>query len=159
MLAGRLLRQSVEPEKLALTMALGNTIGLSPVYGSTTVTSTAVALALGLNLPLIQAANWMVWPLQLTLILPFIRIGERLWDHPPLRLSRARIIDVFEQGPIAVVNELGWAIVHAFSAWLLAAFFIVPALYFFYLPLMRRLRHQDTGIGERAESRPNRSMR
>ncbi|MCB0216234.1 MAG: DUF2062 domain-containing protein [Caldilineae bacterium] len=138
-LLGQALRQSLRPEQVALTLALGNTIGISPVYGSTVTTSTLVALGLRLNLPLMQAGLWMVWPLQLLLILPFIRLGERLWGHAPLPLDRTEILAVFQRGPLAVAGELGWALLHAFSAWLAVALFLAPLLYLAWLPLVRRV--------------------
>ena len=142
-LLGRALRQSLRPEQVALTLALGNTIGISPVYGSTVTTSTLVALALRLNLPLMQAGLWMVWPLQLLLLLPFIRLGERLWGHAPLPLGRAEILAIFRQGPLAVAGELGWALVHAFSAWLGVALILAPLLYLAWLPLVRRIERRQ----------------
>jgi len=72
------LRQGISPQRLALTLALGFAIGCIPVVGIPTMLCAMVALALRLNLPAIQAANYAAMPLQVALIVPFVRLGGRL---------------------------------------------------------------------------------
>jgi uncharacterized protein (DUF2062 family) len=74
------LRQGVSPDRLALTLALGFAIGCIPVLGAPTLLCAGLALALRLNLPAIQAANYVAMPLQLLLIAPFLRLGGWLLD-------------------------------------------------------------------------------
>src|ERR1700721_578399 len=69
------LRQGMSPRRLALTLALGLAIGCIPVVGIPTLVCAALALTLRLNLTAIQAANYLVMPLQLALIVPFCRLG------------------------------------------------------------------------------------
>ena len=75
---GEWLKQGISPRRLALTLALGFTIGCVPVVGVPTVVCTAVALTMGLNLPAIQAANYLAMPFQLALIVPFLKLGTRV---------------------------------------------------------------------------------
>ena len=70
------LSQGITPLRLALTLALGFAIGCIPVIGIPTVLCAGLALALRLNLPAIQAANYAAMPLQLALIVPFVRLGR-----------------------------------------------------------------------------------
>src|SRR5271165_3804523 len=79
------LRQGISPRRLALTLALGFAIGCIPVLGIPTVLCGVLALALRLNLPAIQAANYAVMPLQLALIVPFVRLGGRLFAFGSVR--------------------------------------------------------------------------
>ena len=81
------LRQGISPRRLALTLALGFAIGCIPVVGIPTLVCAALALALRLNLPAIQAANYAVMPLQLVLIVPFVRLGG--WLSLPGRFALA----------------------------------------------------------------------
>ena len=74
------LRQGVSPRRLALTLALGFAIGCLPVVGITTLLCAGLALALRLNLPAITAANYVVMPLQVALIVPFVRMGGWLFN-------------------------------------------------------------------------------
>src|SRR5271167_1321027 len=74
-----LLKQGVTPEKIALTVAVGISLGVTPVIGSTTVLCTLAAVALRLNLPGIMVVNGAVYPLQLMLLVPFLRAGAWLF--------------------------------------------------------------------------------
>ena len=73
------LRQGISPQRLALTLALGFAIGCFPVVGVPTAACAVVALALKLNQPAIQAANYVAMPLQVALIVPFVRMGGWLF--------------------------------------------------------------------------------
>src|SRR3984885_8490003 len=72
------LGQGISPRRLALTLALGFAIGCIPVIGIPTILCATVALALRLNLPAIQAANYVAMPLQFALIVPFMHLGKWL---------------------------------------------------------------------------------
>lgn len=74
------LRQGISPRRLALTLALGFAVGCIPVIGIPTVLCAGLALALRLNLPAIQTANYIAMPLQLILVVPFVRLGR--WIIP-----------------------------------------------------------------------------
>jgi len=77
--AAQWLRQGISPQRLALTLALGFAIGCFPVVGVPTAACVVVALALRLNLPAIQAANYVAMPLQVVLMVPFVRLGGWLF--------------------------------------------------------------------------------
>ena len=79
----RWLRQGMSPRRLALTLALGFAIGCIPVLGVPTVLCAGLAVLLGLNQPAIQAANYAAMPLQLILIVPFMRLGKWMFDFSP----------------------------------------------------------------------------
>src|ERR1700739_3354697 len=73
------LRTGISPRRLALTLALGFAIGCLPLVGIPTALCMLVAVALRLNVPAIQAANYAAMPLQLVLVLPFVRLGGKLF--------------------------------------------------------------------------------
>jgi uncharacterized protein (DUF2062 family) len=81
-LIGSQLTQGVTPQKIALTIALGINLAMFPILGSTTLLCAAVAFWLKLNQPIIQLVNWLAYPLQFAMLLPFIRIGEWLTRAP-----------------------------------------------------------------------------
>src|SRR5579863_6612431 len=86
-----LLKQGVTPEKIALTIALGLTLGVTPVIGSTTMLCTLAAVTLRLNLPAIMLVNGAVYPLQLTLLIPFLRAGAWIFHADGPKLSVGQI--------------------------------------------------------------------
>ncbi|MFY9660850.1 MAG: DUF2062 domain-containing protein, partial [Terriglobales bacterium] len=100
-----LLTQGITPEKIALSLAFGIVLGIFPVPGSTTLLCAAAALIFRLNLPAIQLVNYLIYPLQLFLLLPFIRLGEMLFRAAPLRLSLTQILAMARAGlPHAVAT-------------------------------------------------------
>ena len=88
-----LLRQGITPEKIALSLAIGICLGVFPVLGSTTALCALAAIVFRLNLPAIQLVNYLVYPLQLALIIPFIRFGEVLFGAPHVSLSLTIIFE------------------------------------------------------------------
>ena len=117
------LRQGISPRRLALTLSLGFAIGCIPVVGIPTLVCAALALALRLNQPAIQAANYVVMPLQVLLIVPFMRLGGRL-----LAMGSGRAADagaLLHAQPLALVSQLGGLASQAMLAWFVIA---IPAV-------------------------------
>jgi uncharacterized protein (DUF2062 family) len=134
-----LLRQGVAPDKLALSLALGTTIGLVPVLGVSTALCAAVALALRLNMPAIQLVNYLLTPLQLLLIIPFLRFGEWLVQAPRFPMTLDAGLTLLSHGALHAITVLGTAIVHASLGWIVLAPPAAFALYRALLPVIRRL--------------------
>src|SRR5271156_1830823 len=86
-----LLKEGVTPEKMALSLALGSALGIFPALGWTTALCAIAALALRLNLPAIQIVNYFVYPAQIALLIPFFRLGEKLFRAPHLPISVLQI--------------------------------------------------------------------
>jgi uncharacterized protein (DUF2062 family) len=134
-----LLRAGATPEKLALSLGLGAVIGIFPVLGTTTLLCVVAALLLRLNPVAIQITNYLVYPAHLALLLPFVRAGERLYGAPPVPLSLAVLRASFAADGLGTLARFGGTVLHAVTAWSLAAPLLVAATYFTFLPLMRRL--------------------
>jgi hypothetical protein len=65
-------------EKVALLLAVGLMLGIFPVYGCPTILCALASLVLRVNLPVLLVVNQLSWPLQLSLLLPFARLGSRI---------------------------------------------------------------------------------
>ena len=131
------LRQGISPQRLALTLALGFAIGCIPVLGVTTALCIVAAFALRLNFPVIQAANWIAAPLQLLLIVPFVRLGGRLFAF-----GSSRVIEIgslLHTSPLALITQLGGMAGQALLAWLLIAVPAVALLTVMLTTLLRRV--------------------
>jgi uncharacterized protein (DUF2062 family) len=127
-----LLRQGITPEKIALSLAFGLGLGIFPVLGLPTILCTAAALSLRLNLAAIQLVNYLAAPLQLVLIIPFVRLGEHLVHAAPQPLSISGGLKLLAAGTVNAVIVLWSAIVHAALGWALAG---PPFIYLIYLIL------------------------
>ncbi len=131
------LTQGLSPEKIALTVAVALCIAVNPVIGTTTIGCFVAAWALRLNQPIMQTINWSSYALQLLLIFPFIRLGEKIFHAPPERRSFAELAALMKADPLGSLAMLSSTIGHAVVAWLLVAPLILAAVYFATLPLIR----------------------
>jgi uncharacterized protein (DUF2062 family) len=134
-----LLRQGTTPDRLALSLAFGLGLGIFPVLGVSTVLCTVVALALRLNLPAIQLVNYAVAPLQLLLIIPFVRLGEHLSGAVPEPLSIHAGLALLAQGVAHAVEVLWGAILHAALGWAVLGPPGIALLYLLFRPLLGRV--------------------
>jgi len=138
-----LLQQGITPEKIALSIALGAAIGILPALGTTTTLCALAALVLRLNLPAIQIVNYFVYPAQIVLLLPFFRLGEKLFRAQHLPLSISQINEMIHSSAWNAIKFLWTATWHAIVVWALLAPIFVALVYVALIPLLRRaLRRQ-----------------
>lgn len=150
-----LLRQGVTPEKIALSIALGAMLGIFPALGWTTILCAIAALVLRLNLPAIQLVNYLMYPVQITLLLPFFRLGEKLFNAPHLPISVPQILAMSKANLEDTVKLLWSTTWHAMVVWALAAPVAVALTYFLLVPLLRRaLRQAQTASPAGPEGSP-----
>ena len=138
-LIGAQLTQGVTPQKIALTIALGLNLAMFPILGSTTLLCAAVAFWLKLNQPIIQLVNWLAYPLQFAMLLPFIRIGEWITRAPQVTFSIPQMLQKFHNAPGNFLREFGMTGVHGIIAWLLIAPVFSALIYFALLPPLKKL--------------------
>jgi len=133
-----LLRQGLAPGQLALSLAFGFGVGIFPVLGVSTPLLTVIALGMRLNLPAIQLVNYLVSPLQLLLIIPFVRVGERLLGAAPQPLTVSAGLEILAKGVVQAVVILWDAIVHAALGWIAIGPILIFLLYRALVPLLER---------------------
>jgi uncharacterized protein (DUF2062 family) len=133
-----LLKQGVTPEKIALTVALGISLGVTPVIGSTTMLCTLAAVTLRLNLPAILLVNGAVYPLQLTLLVPFLRAGAWLFRVDGPKISISEIFNLIRANVWHAIATLWIATLHALVVWLLAGCAASAIVYLVLLTLLHR---------------------
>lgn len=131
--------QGISPAKISLTIALGLNLGFFPILGATTLLCAVAGFWLKLNQPVIQLVNWIASPLQLMLILVFVRLGEWLLRAPRLPLSIPLLVRKFHDSPMNFLREFGWTGLHGILAWLLFAPFLTALIYGALLPPLRKL--------------------
>ena len=151
------LTQGLSADTIALTIAVGLCIAVIPIIGVTTALSFLAAWALRLNQPIIQTINWTSYPLQLLLIIPFIRLGEKIFGAPRMRFSVNELIAMARADPLGTLTALGATFGHAAVAWLLCSPIIVGAVYLGAKPVLQTLaRHlrarREAGAGPEAEA-------
>jgi len=130
--------QGVSPQKLALTISLGIFIGTVPILWGSTLICAVLAVLFRLNHPSIQASNYLAYPMQLALIIPFYRMGAGVFPWGP-----SVSLDIFS---IGIKNE--WmgnfvpivaATLKALAAWFLIASPLAVVLYFLLWTIFARM--------------------
>jgi uncharacterized protein (DUF2062 family) len=142
-----LLRLGATPEKLAWSIAVGLLIGVNPILGSTTVLCLAVAFLFRLNVAASQIGNHIVYPLELLLVIPFMRLGSFVFHTEPIPLSPKALLESARTNPIALTRQLRHWEWHAFVVWACLAVITIPLIALALTPLLRKLllrveRHQ-----------------
>jgi len=130
------LRQGTTPRKLAVTCALGLVMGIFPVFGVTTLLCLGVAIWLKLNVPVIQLINFIVAPIQILLMIPFIKAGAYVFQLDPFPWHYDELLALFSTDLWLLIKEAGLSLLTAIGIWALLAvplFFIVfyPGYWFF----------------------------
>jgi uncharacterized protein (DUF2062 family) len=134
-----LLTQGVTPKKIALSIAFGLVLGVFPALGWTTLLCLIVAVWCKLNVPAMQLVNYLAYPLQLVLLVPFLRAGEWLFRAPKLAISLSQILAMVKADVWHAIATLWVATMHAIVVWALVAPFAVWAIYKILAPALRRL--------------------
>ena len=128
--------QGASPQAIAECVVLGALIGVIPLLGTSSVLLTLMAVRRRLNMPAIHAVNWLMAVPQFVLWIPFMRLGERLFCHPPLDLSVAQIRAGMDQDGLLFVQHFGMAVMHALTGWIVLG---LPLAVLGYLLLVRSL--------------------
>ena len=134
-----LLRVGATPRQLAWSLAVGVAIGTNPIVGSTTLLCLAVAFCFRLNLVASQIANHLSFPIQLALLLAWLRAGQILFRTGPPPLEPNDLIHLMRQHPWTTAQMLWTWQWHGLVVWLLVATILTPLLAAVLHPILRRL--------------------
>ena len=111
------LRQGLSPRGLVWSACLAFGCSLCPVIGATTLLCLVVGTVLRLNHPVMQVVNYLAYPLQLALILPFWRLGERVFNAPRMDLDLAHILAFLRADFRGSIRFYGAEVWHGAVAW------------------------------------------
>ncbi len=134
-----LLRRGASPQKLAWSLAAGILIGINPLIGSTTILCLALAFVFRLNIVASQITNHLAYPLQIILVIPFIRLGSRVFHTPPMPLSPHELFHAARSTPFALAHQLWLWESHALILWAILAVVLIPIIALMLTPLLARL--------------------
>jgi uncharacterized protein (DUF2062 family) len=134
-----LLRRGATPEKLAWSLAAGLLIGINPLIGSTTILCLLLAFLFRLNIVASQLANHVMYPLQILLVIPFIRLGSVIFHTAPMPLSAKELLNAARSHPVQLIRELWLWESHAFILWTIFAAVAIPTIALVLTPILHRL--------------------
>jgi len=132
-----LLHHGHTPERIAISVACGVAIGLFPIFGTTTLLCIVAAVILRLNHPAIQVSNQLMYPVQIPLIVVFVRMGESMLGVAPIPFSATLMVAELRANPGSLFQRFGTASLHGIVGWLVVAPVVVAATYAVALPVVR----------------------
>jgi len=92
-----IVSRGTEPKQLAFSAALGFTLGIFPICGVTALLC-GIAIALlgsACHAPTVLLANFIATPVELSLVIPFLRFGETLTGGSHFQLTSDALKKVF----------------------------------------------------------------
>jgi uncharacterized protein (DUF2062 family) len=133
------LTQGVTPDQLAATFAVGAACALFPFLGFTSLLTLGVGIVLRMNQPILHTLNQLLGPLQLVLILAYVRAGECIWRDRENHFSVTDMLRTFQDVSFGeFLQRFGWAGIHAFTAWLVSVPLILAAVYYPLRPVLAK---------------------
>jgi hypothetical protein len=127
------------PRTLAWSIAAGLLIGLNPIIGSTTILCLAASFSFRLNVVASQIANHAMFPFELLLVVPFIRLGSLVFHTAPMPLSPRLFLLAARTAPLALTRQLWLWEWHAFVLWAAISVAAAPLIALALTPLLQRL--------------------
>jgi uncharacterized protein (DUF2062 family) len=133
------LKQGSSPDELATSLAAGGAIALFPIIGTTTALCALVGHFRKLNHVAMQMMNYLMFPLHIGLIVPFLKMGDWLFGARVAGYSISTMMGQFGESPLGFAHQYGGAALRASVAW--AVVVPLPALLFraSVRPWLRRL--------------------
>jgi len=130
------LKQGVSPEKIAQSLAWATALGIFPILGTTSFLCAIIGMRLRLNHIAMQTLNWIMYPVQIALIIPYLKLGNWIFLQTEMNLSLVQISQRFAENFGAAAADLGGLALRGIGAWLLTAPLIVyPVRKILFVPI------------------------
>jgi uncharacterized protein (DUF2062 family) len=132
------LRQGATPEAVSAAVVVAFALAIIPIIGATTVLCLLAGRLFRLNHVVMQVVNHASYPLQLLLLVPFVRLGEALTGADPIALSPTALIDEFNRSFGGFVAQFWTAYLHGLLGWTLTVPLLCWALHLLLRRVFRR---------------------
>jgi uncharacterized protein (DUF2062 family) len=138
------LRQGATPEAVSAAVTVSFAIAILPVIGVTTLICLAAGRVFRLNHVVMQIINHSSYPLQILLIVPFVRLGETVTGSRHIHLTPKAIIDEFNRSLPDFVEKFWMAYVHGMIGWVITVPLACWILHFFLRATFRKVLPQPS---------------
>lgn len=134
------IKEGISIERLSVSLALGITIGLIPLFGITTLIVGLIALSLRLNFVAMQVAHYIVHPIQIALLIPFLKMGSLLMKNDGVSFSVHQYIHLFKTDFWGTIRELWLVNLSAIGIWLILSIPLFFGLYYLLVYTFRKYK-------------------
>lgn len=121
------LKQGITAKDLAAACAVSLAIAVNPFIGTTTILCLLAGKVFRLNHVVMQVINYFSYPLQIALIIPWVRLGEKILGVEPQVIEFSQMKAEFSQSFVSFVSKfceiglhalLGWLVVIPWATWI-----------------------------------------
>jgi len=133
-------KQGFSSETLAMSISIGIIGGAFPVIGLASYACLMLTLAFRQNIIIVQVVNWLVYPLQILLIIPFLRIGNSIFSGGAFTITLHQIVAAFQSGILNGIRLIGLISLYGIIAWIALAIPALIILYTLFLYLFRTIK-------------------
>lgn len=139
------LKAGSSPHKLSVALTLGIILGIIPLLGTTTLLCAVAAFVFGLNMPALQLVNYLIFPLQLLLYIPFFTMGAKVFTAAPLPGSFEEVSLMMDKDVLGTIQHFWFANLQAIGAWLILSIPLYFILYFLFLRIIQKISLKRIG--------------
>jgi hypothetical protein len=133
-----LFMQGLTPKELSQSIIVSGLIAIIPVLGVSTFMITTVSLKWKLNLPVMIALSYLMWPVQILMIIPFIRIGEFIFSVSPNHYTVEEIISSFQSSFFKTLSHLSFELLCGLGGWFFTAVPVAVGVYLVSLLFLKK---------------------
>jgi len=113
--------QGLETKAIINAIIVSLLLTIFPVFGVITILLTIVALRFKLNLPIMIVVSYIATPLQYLLFIPFVHLGETIFNIQHSLISFQEIKKGFDISFWQTISGLFFKLLYGISAWTLVA--------------------------------------
>lgn len=142
-LVSELLQQGLSSRQLALAFAVGATIGVLPTVWGTSLLCMVVACCFGLNQVVVQIANYLVYPMQIVLFIPFFKLGGVIFSARNIPENLGELSVMMQSVPLEMTHKLWQANLQAAVIWLISSPLLMTMSYSISLLLVKNFQRDS----------------
>jgi uncharacterized protein (DUF2062 family) len=133
-------KQGFSSETLALSISIGIIGGAFPVLGIASYICLIMTLSFRQNFIIVQLVNWLVYPLQILLLIPFMKLGNSILTGSDLTITIHQVVVAFQSGLLNGIKLIGIISLYGVIAWAVIAIPTMFILYSLFLLLFRNIK-------------------
>lgn len=127
----------LSPRQLTLTLCIGGALGVLPLIWGTSLICFLLAHRFRLNHLVLQSVNYLLYPVQLALLIPFCKLGLLLIPWGPAVLPD-QLSTLTQTGISGAFSLVFWLTFKALLAWLITVPMLSLAMYLILLGTVNR---------------------
>ena len=133
-------KEGFSSETLALSISIGIIGGAFPVLGLASYICLLLTLSLKQNIIIVQVVNWLVYPIQILLLIPFMKLGNAIFGGGDITLTFHQVVFAFQSGILNGIKLIGIISLYGVFAWVVIAIPTLFILYSLFLLLFRNIK-------------------